>query len=569
MQNITIPTLDLIIIIVFLVGITMIGVLQMRKKRETSDAFFLAGRNLNWVYIGLALFAANISTIHLVGLAASGFNEGMVWGNFEWLAGITLIFLALIFAPFYFKSRIQTLPEFLERRYDSRSRSVFAFIAILGALFVHIGMSLYAGAVIFERFFGVNVFVSIGIISVMTLIYYISGGLRAVVITQAIQTGFLLFGATALTVFGIIKLGDSGIHSLADFKALVRPGSLDMLHSRESIQVTTDHISNEFTSRGFAGVGSSGLTWFACFLGYPVLGLWYWCSDQTIVQQVLAAKTQNDAQRGPVLAAFLKMLTPFIMVFPGIIAYVVFKDEVFAAATSAGVEKPGDMALSVLIQNLLPTGLIGLMSAALLAALMSTIAAALNSVSTLISVDIYKRIVPSTPDKKLITIGRFSALAIMAIAALWSTQGDKFSSIFDAINRVAMALSPPVATVLLLGVLYKRGTRQASLVTLVVGLILGITAFCLDFQPISGDLIITNQLGIPFMMQAWWLFCICVVIYLVTSRLTPAPDPEQIEKYTWKHPLETVRGPLKSWRDVRVLILLLLAVMITLFIIFS
>jgi SSS family solute:Na+ symporter len=237
MQNITIPTLDLVIIIIFLVGITLIGVLQMRKKRETSDAFFLAGRNLNWVYIGLALFAANISTIHLVGLAASGFNEGMVWGNFEWLAGITLIFLALIFAPFYFKSRIQTLPEFLERRYDSRSRTVFAFIAMLGALFVHIGMSLYAGAVIFERFFGVNVFMSIAIISVMTLIYYISGGLKAVVITQAIQTGFLLFGATALTIFGIIKLGDAGVQNWADFKSLVRPGSLDMLHSRESIKV--------------------------------------------------------------------------------------------------------------------------------------------------------------------------------------------------------------------------------------------------------------------------------------------------------------------------------------------
>ncbi|MFO7935673.1 MAG: sodium/solute symporter [Bacteroidales bacterium] len=569
MQSIRIPTLDLIIIVFFLAGITLIGVLQVRKKRETSDAFFLAGRNLNWGYIGLALFAANISTIHLVGLAASGFNEGMVWGNFEWLAGITLIFLALIFAPFYFKSRIQTLPEFLERRYDSRSRSVFAFIAILGALFVHIGMSLYAGAVIFERFFGVNVFMSIALISVITLIYYISGGLKAVVITQAIQTGFLLFGATALTIFGVIQLGDAGINSWEELKTMARPGALDVLHTRESIQVTTNHITNEFTARGFQEVGNSGLTWFACFLGYPILGLWYWCSDQTIVQQVLAARTKNDAQRGPILAAFLKLFTPFIMVFPGIIAYILFKDQVFAAASSAGVDKPGDMALSVLIQNLLPTGLIGLMSAALLAALMSTIAAALNSVSTLISVDIYKRIVPATPDRKLITIGRISALIIMAVAALWSTQGDKFSSIFDAINRVATALSPPVATVLLLGVLYRRGTRQASLVTLVVGLALGITAFCLDFPPISGDLIITNRVGMPFMMQAWWLFCICVVIYLITSRFTPEPDPEQIEKYTWKHPFETVRGPITSWRDVRVLIIILLVVMATLFALFS
>ncbi len=569
MKNITIPPLDLIIIIIFLIGITLIGALQMRKKRETSDAFFLAGRNLNWAFIGLALFAANISTIHLVGLAASGFNEGMVWGNFEWLAGITLIFLALIFAPFYFKSRIQTLPEFLERRYDSRSRSVFAFIAILGALFVHIGMSLYAGAVIFERFFGVNVFMSIGIISVMTLTYYVMGGLRAVVITQAIQTGFLLFGAAMITIFGIMKLGEAGIFTFADFKTFLRPGALDMLHSPGSIQETTSHISREFSSRGFENLGNSGLTWFACLLGYPVLGLWYWCSDQTIVQQVLAARTMNDAQKGPILAAFLKFLTPFIMVFPGIIAYIVFKEEVFTAANSAGVNKPGDMALSVLIQNLLPTGLIGLMSAALLAALMSTIAAALNSISTLVSVDIYKRIVPSTPDKKLISIGRVSALIIMTLAAFWSTQGDKFSSIFDAINRVAMALSPPVATVLLLGVLYKRGTREASLVTLVVGLILGITAFILDFQPITGDLIITNRLGIPFMMQAWWLFCICVVIYLVVSRLTPKPDPEIIQKYTWEHPLATVRGKITKLTDVRVFVMVLIIALIVLYTIFS
>ncbi|MFO7864515.1 MAG: sodium/solute symporter [Salinivirgaceae bacterium] len=569
MENITIPALDLVIIIVFLVGITLIGALQMRKKRETSDAFFLAGRNLNWAFIGVSLFAANISTIHLVGLAASGFNEGMVWGNFEWLAGINLILLALIFAPFYFKSKIQTLPEFLERRYDSRSRSVFAFIAILGALFVHIGMSLYAGAVIFERFFGINVFFSIAIISAITLTYYVMGGLKAVVITQAIQTGFLLFGATMITVLGVIKLGDAGILTFADLKEAVRPGALNMLHSNESIERTTQHISNEFTSRGFKPVGNSGLTWFACLLGYPVLGLWYWCSDQTIVQQVLAAKTKNDAQKGPIFAAFLKFLTPFIMVFPGIIAYIVFKDEVFAAASSAGVDKPGDMALSVLIQNLLPTGLIGLMSAALLAALMSTIAAALNSISTLVSVDIYKRILPKTPDKSLINIGRISALIIMTLAAFWSTQGDKFSSIFDAINRVATALSPPVATVLLFGVLYKRGTKEASFVTLVVGLVLGITAFVLDFEPISGDLIIINQLDIPFMIQAFIMFCICTVIYLVTSKLTPRPDMEQIEQYTWVHPLASIRGKIKSYKDVRVWVMILIILMITLYIVFS
>ena len=547
MENITIPLLDLVIIIVFLVGITLIGVVQLRKKRETTDAFFLAGRNLSWGFIGASLFAANISTIHLVGLAASGFNEGLVWGNFEWLAGITLIMLALVFAPFYFKSRIQTLPEFLERRYDSRSRTVFAFIAILGALFVHIGLSLYAGAVIFERFFGISVITSIGIISMLTLIYYVSGGLKAVVVTQAVQTGVLIIGAIILTVFGLMALQDVGIHSIADFNAAVKPGQLRMFHTAASIQAVSPQGLN------------SGLTWYACLLGYPVLGIWYWCSDQTIVQQVLAARSMNDAQKGPVFAGFLKLLPVFIMVFPGVLGYVLYRDQINDANET----------LVILINNLLPTGLIGIFSAALLAALMSTMAAAINSISTLVSIDVIKRIRPLTPEKKLVRTGRISAVVIMILAALWSTQGGKFSSIFEAINRVAMALSPPVATVLLLGVLYKRGTKEASLVTLITGLALGITAFMMDFQPVSGEMIITNGWGIPFMLQAWWLFCICVAIYLTVSRFTPEPDPGTIEKYTWARPLDSVRGKITKWTDVRVFIIILVLALVTLYIIFS
>jgi SSS family solute:Na+ symporter len=572
----SISKIDLFIIVIL--GITLIGLFQLRKKRETSDSFFLAGRNLKWPLIGLSLFAANISTIHLVGLASSGFNEGMVWGSFEWLAGVTLIFLSLIFAPFYFKSRIQTLPEFLERRYDSRSRTVFAFIAILGALFVHIGLSLYTGAIIFQRFFGVGVWTSIAVISFLTLIYYVAGGLKAVVYTQAVQTGVLIFGSIALTIYGLKELGvfmeTSGMKGgfFENFMSLVRPGQMDVLHSDRSIAALTEEINQEFSSNGFDTISGSGLTWYAAFLGYPILGLWYWCSDQTIVQQVLAAKTKDDAQKGPVFAGFLKLLTPFIMIIPGVIGFILFKQEIFDAARSAvpAVSKPGDMALSVLIDQLLPVGLIGLFAAALMAALMSTIAAALNSISTLVSVDIYKRIKPETTDKSLIKIGRVAAIFIMLFAALWSTQGDKFSSVFEAINKVAAALSPPVATVLLLGVLYKRGTKEASLVTLIIGLILGLTAFVLDFKfTPSGTSIVTESWGIPFMMQAWWLFCICVVIYLVASKMTPKPDPVIIEKYTWEHPLATVRGKIHKISDVRIGVILLVISLIILYVVFS
>ena len=201
--------IDSSIIIIYLVGILVIGIMSVRLKKMTSDGYFLAGRGLNWIMVGAALFASNISTIHLVGLAASGYNEGLVWGNFEWLASITLIMLGLIFAPFYFKSKISTLPEFLEKRYDSRSRTVLAFIAIIGALFVHIGMSLYAGAVVFETFFGINVITSILVISIVTTIYTVLGGLKAVVVTETIQTVLLILGAIMLT--GKFKADTSSI----------------------------------------------------------------------------------------------------------------------------------------------------------------------------------------------------------------------------------------------------------------------------------------------------------------------------------------------------------------------
>lgn len=570
--------IDLLIIIIFLIGITLIGVYQIKYKRTTSDSFFLADRSIRWPLIGLSLFAANISTIHLVGLASSGFNEGMVWGSFEWLAGVTLIFLALIFAPFYFKSRIQTLPEFLERRYDSRSRTIFAFIAILGALFVHIGLSLYTGALIFQRLFGINVWTSIFILSIVTLIYYLAGGLRAVVYTQALQTGILILGSLALTLAGINKLNiffhETGMDMgfIGNFMALIRPGQLNVLQSKESISALTSVINEEFSSNGFDTLSGSGLTWVATFLGYPILGLWYWCSDQTIVQQVLAAKTMDDAQKGPVFAGFLKLLTPFIMILPGIIGFILFKDEIFLAAKNAvpQVSKPGDMVLSVLIDKLLPVGLQGLFIAALMAALMSTIAAALNSISTLVSVDIYKRIKPKTTDQNLIKIGRVAAIIVMLISALWSTQGDKFSSVFEAINKVASALSPPVAVVLLFGVLYKRGTKEASFITLISGLVLGITTFLLDFKfSASGTSIITEKWGIPFMMQAWWLFCICVVIYLTISAFTQKPDPQVITNYTWANPKAIIKGKITSFSDVRIWVLLLVISLITLYSIFS
>src|SRR5882724_5132358 len=497
-SHIRIPTLDLGIIITYIVAIRAIGILSTRRVKVTGQVFFLAGRSLPWGIVGAALFASNISTIHLVGLTASGYNEGLVWGNFEWMASFTLILLALVFAPFYFRSSLSTLPEFLERRYSPASRSILAFMAILAALFIHIGMSLYAGAIVFEQFFGINVIVSILIVSAVVSLYTNVGGLKAVVITETLNTVVLLLGVCLITVFAVLALPAHGIHSVAAFRTVVKPGQLTVLQTHSPI----------------------GLNWYAVFLGYPILGVWYWCTDQTIVQRVLGARTERDAQLGPLLAGFLKILPMFLLILPGVIAYVLFHDMIGSASNQT---------LPILINELVPTGLKGLISAAVLAALLSAVSAALNSSGTLVAVDIVKRLRPETTDGKLVQIGRISSTIVMILAVLWSTQGGRYSSIFEAINVIAADLAPPITTVFLFGVFWRRGTKEASIVTLITGFLIGAASFVLDLPVFGTEKIVTHRWGISFMMQAWWVFCICSAIFILVSLLTPPPPADKID----------------------------------------
>lgn len=533
-----IPTLDVCIIVAYILLVLCIGVFSSRKTKITSQVFFLAGRSLPWGVVGAALFASNISTIHLVGLTASGYNEGLVWGNFEWMASFTLILLSLVFAPFYFRTSISTLPEFLERRYSPASRSILAFMAILAALFIHIGMSLYAGAVVFEQFFGINVIVSILIVAAIVSIYTVLGGLKAVVFTESVNTVVLLFGACLITVFAFRALPAHGIHTLAQFRNAVKPDQLHMLQTHSS----------------------AGLNWYAIFLGYPVLGIWYWCTDQTIVQRVLGARTESDAQLGPLFAGFLKILPVFLLVLPGIIAYVLFRDMIGSSSNQT---------LPVLISQLIPTGLRGVISAAVLAALMSGVSAALNSSGTLVAVDIVKRIRPRISDQRLVLVGRVSSVIILLLAVLWSTQGGRFTSIFAAINVIASDLAPPITTVFLFGVFWRRGTKEASVATLLAGFLMGVASFVLDLPVFGNTKLITDGLGISFMMQAWWMFCICSVIFVLVSLLTPAPAEESLKGLTWSNPLAVIFGqPLRKASDPRIIAALLLLTMTVLYCVF-
>jgi len=557
-----ISVLDLVVIITYLLGIMIIGIWVGYRRHATSQQYFLAGKSLGWFSVGAALFASNISTIHLVGLAAAGADVGMVMGNFEWMASFCLIILGLVFAPFYFKSRISTLPEYLEKRYSPQARTFLAFVAITGALLIHIGISLFAGAKLFQSFLGVNVYWSILIISLVTVIYTALGGLKAVVVTETIQTFLLLGGAILVTVLGINFLPKCGVENIADFSAQIKANQMSMVHS---ITNAKGHL-NEYS-------------WLAVLLGYPVLGIWYWCSDQTIVQRVLGAKSHRDSQNGPLFAGFLKILPVFLMVFPGVVGYIMYKNGAIELPLLENGQIDYNQTLPAMISHLVPLGIKGLLAAGLLAALMSTIAAALNSCATLISVDVIKRIKPDIKDETQVSIGRISAGVVMVLAMLWSTQGDQFGTIFEAINKIPMIFAPAVTTVFLLGVFWRRGTNKAALTTFAVGCAVGLVYFVLD-MPVVGKAILSDApeqfgglvsdpvhgLGIPFMLVGPILCAMCIVIYVVVSLATPAPAPEKLENVCWDHPLQAVtEGRLTGASDPRMVAFFLFLVMVLLY----
>ncbi len=666
--------IDLLIIVVYLVGITGIGIWFSRHQRDSSSGYFLASRSLSWVTVGLALFATNISTVHLTGLAGAGFSDGLVFGNFEWLAPFLLILLGLVFAPFYFQTGVATLPEYLEGRYGPASRTVLAIMAVVGALFIHIGVTIYAGAEVMKQivplptpswwapmssYLDFNITVAIAIVSLLTILYTALGGLKAVVVTESIQTVLLLLGAAAVTGFGLQRLAEQDTRSLSDLhRACLRQQTLDVsqladrcfaaaatfeavveelgenqsgaIHEglrriqedealRASIVSALDSLDQtalppteqESLSRYLSLDDSPGVpfsvtdamncaaalqslgtvqqqrqevlqrnaesanphssklsmirtegayTWWIMLLGYPVLGVWYWCADQTIVQRVLGARSERDAQIGPIFAGFIKILPVFLMVLPGVIGYVLFREEIGENA---------DSTLSVLILNLLPRGMQGLVLAGLLAAMMSTVAGALNSVATLVSIDIVKRIWPETNDRTLVRIGQATAVVVMLVAVIWSTQGGRFGGIFAGINQMISVLAPPISVVFLWGIFWRRGTATAALTTLVVGFVVGMIVFVLDF-PAFGLQWITQQLGLPFLLQAWILFVFCSGVHVAVSLITPAPSDRQVEQYCWPNPLAVItRQPIRDCFDPRILSAILVLLIATLYAVFA
>jgi len=543
-----IKPLDLTIAILYVIAIVTIGLwsgIRHRRKNANGNAageYFLAGKTLRWPMIGLALFATNISCVHLVSLAQSGFDTGLLNGNFEWMAAFTLILLALFFAPFYIRSGVATLPDFLEKRYDRACRDWLAIVSVVSAIIIHIAFSLLAGGIVLHTLFGVNIYTSVIVISLLTAVYTIVGGLTAVVVTESVQTIVLLAGAVIISIAAWHKMGgwEPMVNVLQHNDALNR---LSMLRPHGD---------------------SSGMPWYAVFLGYPVLGIWYWCADQTIVQRVLGAKDEDNARVGALFCGFIKILPVFIFVMPGLFAYTLTKAgllDVSALTNSKGVVDSKGI-YTVMITQLLPGGLIGIVAAALLSGLMSQISGALNAIATLCSYDIYKRYYPQVSDQKLVKAGKIAAgLALVFSLALMPLL-NSYESIFNGLNDVIAHIAPPITCVFLLGIFWGRASAVSAKLTLWIGSALGALVFAVN--KLFPDTVIGH---IPFMMMAFYLFCVCVLLQVILTFAFPAPPPAAGARVLyWRSPVEPLQSP--GWKGIgnyKVMAAVLLGVMAVLF----
>ena len=530
-----ISSLDWAIIVFYLLAVVGLGVVAgfVRRGGERGGEgghYFLAGSTLRWPIIGLAMFAANISTVHLVSLAEAAYKYGLVFGNFEWMAGFTLILLSLFFAPLYLRAKVATLPDFLERRFNRACRDVLSVVSLFSAIVIHMGVALYTAAYVLRgilglapgaTIFGVDaLLLFIIVLGLLTGAYTMLGGLLAVVWTESVQTVLLLLGAVVITVVGYLKIG--GWSALAQALSL-HPHPL-VGAAGSTITWGTGNFLHIWRAPG----DPSGLAWYSIVLGYPVLGIWYWCCDQTIVQRVLAAEDETNARLGPLFCAFLKIFPVFFFVLPGVICVALVQENAFAgnAPATAADTYP------FLLTHLLPTGLKGLVIAAMLAAAMQTCSAALNSTATLVAYDLFKRYRPGLSDHRLVFIGKATTVAGTLLAIIASPLFGHYTTIFEGINKVISYVAPPISAVFLLGVFWKQASGTSAFITLLAGMALGGVTFYLDWNNIYRS---------DFMLVAFLLFAACVLVMIVTSLLFPEPLKDEARDLVWEDWSEPLR----------------------------
>ena len=522
-------TLDWIVIALYfaLTFTIAIWVTVRERSRDTSTDYFLAGRNIGWFIVGASLFASNIGSEHLVGLAGTGAASGMAVGQFEVLASLILLVLGWVFVPFYLRSGVFTMPEFLERRYSSGARWYLAIVSIIAYVLTKISVTIAAGGIVFEALMGIDFWTGAMIVVVATGIYTVFGGLRAVLYTDMIQMFVLIGGAVVVTLVGLDALGGWG-----EMVRTAGPGFLDM----------------------WKPASDPNFPWTGILFGAPILGVWYWCTDQFIVQRVLSAKDQDDARRGTIFAGYLKLLPLFIFVVPGVVAYALSQRGLIT------LEHP-DQALPTLVAALMPDGLRGIVVAGLLAALMSSLSAVFNSCSTLITWDVYKKLHPAASERRLVVIGQASTAILVGLGLLWIPLMKLISGqLYQYLQSVQAYISPPIAAVFLLGVLWRRVNAHGAMAALIGGFILGVGRLVaeLNRDGLSGWM--HTYATINFLHFAVLLFVLCTAILIAVSLMTAPPPPEKVEGITFDTTQRTTEGPRgRGWRRTDVVLSLLLA----------
>lgn len=535
--------IDWIVLGAFFVLLFMVIWWVVRQKEETSADYFLAGRNVGWLAIGASIFASNIGSEHLVGLAGAGAETGMAMAHWE-MQGWLILVLGWVFVPFYSRSRVFTMPEFLERRYNTASRNFLSIISLVSYVLTKVAVTVYAGGIVFKEVFGIEEWMgidffwigAIGLV-VVTGIYTVLGGMKAVLYTSVLQLPVLLLGSIVIVVVGLKELGGwSELMQIA--------GATTTEHGDSMTSLIRSHRDSEFP-------------WTGVLLGSAIIGFWYWCTDQYIVQRVLSGRDQKQARRGSIFGAYLKLLPVFIFLVPGMIAFALHQKGMLELSSS-------DAAFSALVSNLLPVGIRGIVIGGLIAALMSSLASLFNSSAILFTKDFYEKIRPKSTEKHLVKVGRIATVVIVILGILWIPVMRGIGQVLYAyLQDVQSLLAPGIASVFLLGVFWKRATPAAGFSGLMTGFILGMTRLASNVFESSID---PNGLMYRVFLQPNWLhysiylFFLCIVVIVVVSFFTKPADRSKTVGLTYgsatEEQLTETRASWNKWDVIHTVIIL-------------
>lgn len=567
------------------------------KGKETADDYFLAGRNLGWFIVGASIFASNIGSEHLVGLAGSGCTDGVAMAHYELHAWCILV-LGWVMVPFYARSRVFTMPEFLERRYNATARWMLSVISLVAYVLTKIAVGIFAGGIVFSTLLP-ELQMTIGpwtldsfwigsiLVIVLTGIYTALGGLRAVAYTEAAQTIILIFGSLLVTIFGLMKLGGwdhlreiLGSDMFDLWKPLV-PIGVEGSWLPVEIKNAQDQIVKQ------AWYFNGNYPWLGMLFCAPIIGMWYWCTDQYIVQRALGAPNEREARRGTIFASFLKLLPVFIFIIPGMICFALAKSGSVEALNflvddqGRAIADEAQAAFPLMVKHILPVGVRGIVVAGLLAALMSSLAGVFNASSTLFTMDLYSKFRPQATQQRLVWIGRVATAVMVVIGLIWIPviQGSK--GLYHYLQSVQGYLAPPIFVVFFLGVFMKRLNTKGCLATLLTGFALGLIRLAID-TPVSLKMAgfengytegsffwIINK--IYFQYFSLLIFLVCVIVMIVTSYVTQKPSDEKIQGLTYATVSIQDRAQSRaSWNKIDVLTTLaVILIILTVYIYFS